>query len=457
MIDVNDHAPVFNQSHYRMTIRENNLPEQHVGTVHASDGDILENANLTYILLGEVSKNFTISEQTGQIYANSIFDREKGDTYELTVIAQDKSQSPLTATARVSLYIEDEDDNGPVFQTRRYLFNVSENSPERTRVGAVLAEDDDLPPNNVVHYSLRNQSTHDGRFSIDPLTGVITTEMVLDRETRDMYVLNVEACSKCSSSRRKSSRAQVRVKVLDVNDNHPEVLTPNLSNFTVDVPKQARINHLVTRIEASDRDAGDNGRLSYSIVKTTDSDDLFSMRENTGEIVVKRELVAFSGRSYPILIKVRDHGPKIMVTTRDIVINIVDAVGSNAQKMGGLTSPLSTTHLAVIVGVIIGCLLMAIILIFTIVIIRRRNKMAAACSKKKPMPTPSELYWARSDLVSGVSALDDMSPTDSDKSGKFIDPNVITLKGEDAVAAKMAELAEMKAVEEGSYVKVLEF
>ncbi|XP_014817693.1 PREDICTED: protocadherin beta-8-like [Calidris pugnax] len=48
--DVNDNAPIFNESSYTMYVRENNVPTVLVGAVRAVDADVGPNAKVTYFL-----------------------------------------------------------------------------------------------------------------------------------------------------------------------------------------------------------------------------------------------------------------------------------------------------------------------------------------------------------------------------------------------------------------------
>nr|XP_021482008.1 protocadherin beta-15-like [Meriones unguiculatus] len=49
--DINDNAPAFTQSSYTLSVRENNSPALHIGTIRATDSDSGSNAHITYSLL----------------------------------------------------------------------------------------------------------------------------------------------------------------------------------------------------------------------------------------------------------------------------------------------------------------------------------------------------------------------------------------------------------------------
>lgn len=82
----------------------------------------------------------------------------------------------------------------------------------------------------------------------------------------------------------------------DKNDNKP-VFYP--LNYYVEVPESASIGYLVTKLTASDPDAGDNGRVEYSIA--TEGVTKFSVNKDTGELTVSASGLN-AGDSYTILV-----------------------------------------------------------------------------------------------------------------------------------------------------------
>ncbi|XP_010018643.1 PREDICTED: protocadherin beta-15-like, partial [Nestor notabilis] len=72
--DVNDNAPVFNQTSYTMYVRENSVPTVLVGTISAVDADVGSNAKVTYSLVpvhpaGEPSCScISVNSETGDVF-----------------------------------------------------------------------------------------------------------------------------------------------------------------------------------------------------------------------------------------------------------------------------------------------------------------------------------------------------------------------------------------------------
>ena len=78
---------------------------------------------------------------------------------------------------------------------------------------------------NVVHSSKCPvyfiDGNHDGAFTIDQqYSGIIKTNIVLDREIRDSYELKVTATDEGSPP--KTGYTKVIVKIIDINDNQPQ-------------------------------------------------------------------------------------------------------------------------------------------------------------------------------------------------------------------------------------------
>lgn len=81
----------------------------------------------------------------------------------------------------VLLQVTDTNDNPPVFTESSYSFDVLENSPRGSRVGQVVAQDEDEGVNGLVTYTVISDWANDV-FSLNPQSGVFTLTARLDYE-----------------------------------------------------------------------------------------------------------------------------------------------------------------------------------------------------------------------------------------------------------------------------------
>lgn len=83
----------------------------------------------------------------------------------------------------------------------------------------ISASDDDQGQNSRVLYHIVD-GNHDNAFVIEPaFSGVVKTNIVLDREIRDSYRLTVIATD--DGVPQMTGTATLRINIVDVNDNQP--------------------------------------------------------------------------------------------------------------------------------------------------------------------------------------------------------------------------------------------
>ncbi|XP_069725648.1 protocadherin beta-15-like [Phaenicophaeus curvirostris] len=139
--DVNDNAPVFNQTSYTMYVRENNVPTVLVGTVYASDADIGPNAKVTYSLapvhpIGQPPCScISVNSENGHVFVLRPLDYEQLKQTEVLVIASDAGSPPLSANVTVHLVVVDENDNAPLV-----LHPAQDSSPASSELVPMSAE-----------------------------------------------------------------------------------------------------------------------------------------------------------------------------------------------------------------------------------------------------------------------------------------------------------------------------
>ncbi|XP_076174537.1 dachsous cadherin-related 1 [Ptiloglossa arizonensis] len=299
--DVNDNPPVFERNEYHVEVPEGAKLDSQILQVTAVDLDTGNNARLSYRLQG--SSAFRISPNTGWIYLAQTLDRETLDRHALTVLATDNGSPAATASASVLVTVLDDNDNDPRFEKDFYGFELLENLPSGTLVGSVSASDPDLGKNALLRYAVVQANSS---FTVDPDTGEIVTKEPLDRETKSVHELVLEARDQGTPSR--AARVPLKVTVLDVNDNSPEIVDPQ--GDVVSVREEQPPGTEVARVRALDTDLGENASVTYTILKDRDSDgyNVFTIDPITGMIRTKAVLDHEERNVYRVSVKATDAG-----------------------------------------------------------------------------------------------------------------------------------------------------
>lgn len=112
-------------------------------------------------------------------------------------------------------------------------------------------------------------SSSDGDRSLDvhPTTGWVYVKGLLDRETQDTYEMTVVASDNGSPSPL-AATVVVVITVADVNDNDPEF---DRDHYEFHVEENRPAGTTFGAVFASDRDAGDNALVRYSLIPTNSS------------------------------------------------------------------------------------------------------------------------------------------------------------------------------------------
>ncbi|KAM6251815.1 protocadherin beta-15-like [Porphyrio hochstetteri] len=182
--DVNDNAPVFNQTSYTMYVRENNMPTVFVGTVSASDADVGPNAKVTYSLLPSLPAErppcscISVNSENGHVFVLRPLDYEHVRQMEVSVSAYDAGSPRLSTNVTVRLVVVDENDNSPLV-----LHPAQDSSPVSSElvpisaeagylVTKVVAVDADSGQNSWLSYHLL-KATDPGLFVVGTQSGEV--------------------------------------------------------------------------------------------------------------------------------------------------------------------------------------------------------------------------------------------------------------------------------------------
>ncbi|XP_067849588.1 protocadherin Fat 4 [Heptranchias perlo] len=318
--DINDHAPVFERSTYRVDIGEDVPVGSYIRGISATDGDSGLNAKLRY---STVSGNrlgwFNISEGSGLITSAAVLDRETASQVILNISAKDQGVHPKTSYTTLIINIIDVNDQAPTFTHGSYRISIPENSPPGTQLTIFTAVDKDLGANGTVRFLLDPETPlhyHD-LFRLDPVSGRLTCVTELDREEQAAYTLFIQARDKGSPPL--SSVAEVNVTLKDINDNSPTFYPVQ---YFANIKENEPPGTYITTVSAADPDLGRNGTVRYSI---TAGDTLrFQINWNTGVISTRLSLDREEKTAYQLQVVATDGGNLRSQSPAIVTITVID-------------------------------------------------------------------------------------------------------------------------------------
>nr|XP_036872465.1 protocadherin beta-11-like [Manis javanica] len=328
VMDVNDNAPELTVSSITNPIPENS-PQTVVMVFSIRDRDSGDNGkiicslpeDLPFLLKSSVENYYTLETE-------SPLDRESQAEYNITITVTDLGTPRLKSEHSISVQVADVNDNAPAFSQSAYTLWVRENNGPALHIGSVSATDPDSGANAQVTYSLLPPG--DARLplaslvSISADTGQLFALRPLDFEALRAFEFGVGAAD--GGSPALSSRALVRVQVLDANDNAPVVLYPPQNGSapcTELVPRAADAGYLVTKVVAVDGDSGQNAWLSYQLLRATEPG-LFGVWAPSGEVRTARQLSERDAPRHRLAVLVRDHGEPPLSATVTLHVLLVD-------------------------------------------------------------------------------------------------------------------------------------
>ncbi|XP_060035775.1 protocadherin gamma-B4 isoform X9 [Erinaceus europaeus] len=338
VLDINDNAPEVKFQSLPDIIMEDTQQGTHIALLKVHDKDSGQNGEVVCKLEDDVPfKILASSKNTYKLVTASLLDREQIPEYNITIIATDRGQPPLSSSITITLHIGDINDNPPFFAQPSYLVQVEENNPPGASIAQVSASDPDLGPNGRVSYSIGRVSYSivgsdlapralASFVSLSAQSGVLFAQRAFDHEQLRGFALTLQARDQGSPAR--SANVSLRVLVGDRNDNAPRVLYPALgpdgSALFDTVPRAAQPGYLVTKVVAVDADAGHNAWLSYHVLQASEPG-LFGLGLRTGEVRLARPLGDRDAARQRLLVAVRDGGRPPLSATATLLLVFADS------------------------------------------------------------------------------------------------------------------------------------
>ncbi|XP_031718378.1 protocadherin-19 isoform X5 [Anarrhichthys ocellatus] len=325
--DLNDNAPRFPTSHIDIEISENASPGTRFPLEGASDPDSgifgVQSYSITpNELFGLEIKTRGDGSKIAELVVQKSLDRETQSHYTYEISAEDGGDPPKIGAVQLNIKVIDSNDNNPVFDEPVYTVNVMENSPINTLVIDLNATDPDEGTNGEVVYSFNSYVTEKTRdtFNIDPGTGIITVNGVLDYEAAKIYEIDVQAKDLGPNSI--PAHCKVTVNVMDTNDNPPVISLLSLNTEVVEVSENAQRGYVIALVRVSDKDSGANGKVQCRLQGNVP----FRLQEyeSFSTILVDGRLDREQKDTYNLTIQAEDSGTPPLRATKSLVVKVTD-------------------------------------------------------------------------------------------------------------------------------------
>ncbi|XP_069932324.1 protocadherin beta-15-like [Oryctolagus cuniculus] len=322
VLDVNDNAPEFAQQLYQVQVAENSPIGSVIATVSARDLDTGINGEIFYSFFygdEEISKTFAVNELTGEIKIIRMLDFENIVSYEVDIKASDGLG--LFGKCTVIIQVLDINDNAPELKVAKVVSPVPENAPVTT-VALFSIRDRDSGENGRMVCSIQDDVPFTLKSSVENFYTLVT-EGPLDRETRAEYNITITVSD--LGTPRLTTRHHIAVQVSDVNDNAP---TFSQAAYTLLVRENNSPGLLIGSVSASDRDAGANAQVTYSLLPPPQQPDvaaLVSVHADSGQLYALRALDYEALRAFEFGVRAADRGSPALSSEARVRVQLLDA------------------------------------------------------------------------------------------------------------------------------------
>ncbi|XP_078087813.1 protocadherin-10-like [Mustelus asterias] len=332
ILDLNDNAPVFQRKEVHLEISEL-MP---AGTTFPLQGATDADAGTNMVRSYQLSPNeyFTLKSQadteltgTPELVLERPLDREQQSTHRLTLTAFDGGIPQKSGTTQININVIDANDNAPVCEQNVYHITTAENVRKNTLIVKVTAVDLDEGLNGEVTYSLSENTADRVRevFSLNSVNGEIRVTGPLDFEETENYQVLIQA--KDRGTHPVPVYCKVLIKVTDVNDNYPEIITKSTLNS---IQENASPNTAVALFRVTDRDSTNRQKVYCRIARDIPFK-LNSSSSNYYTLVTHSDTDREKVPEYNITITCTDTGSPPLSTTKTIRVQVSD-INDNAPR-----------------------------------------------------------------------------------------------------------------------------
>ena len=326
--DMNDKSPFFESSAEATVYEFLPVGSEVLNGFEAIDEDIGSNADLRYFLFSANDRElFTMNSTTSGLFTAAVLNKTVQDLYNLTVLVMDQGTPPRFGYGTIIVMVLDSNDMIPVFSSPLYEINFPESSPPGASILTVNATDADVGTNSEIRYFIVSNDSNSARFSLDEVSGVLTTVDMFDREMDSVIDLAIIAVDSGLVPHPLTDSATVRVIVEDVNDNFPIF---NASSYEVTVRENMEVNSTIAVVLAHDADAtSPNNIISYSL--RGNRSHILGIDSALGEIYISGEVDWEEGEEFIVDVVATDQSGSNLSLSSSVPlrVSIVDVNDNN--------------------------------------------------------------------------------------------------------------------------------
>ncbi|KAF9810081.1 hypothetical protein SFRURICE_011249 [Spodoptera frugiperda] len=318
IVDVNNKPPVLIEPG-TITVRENTQVGTQIYRAAAYDPD--DQPVLRYAIdkAGSVARDedgvpislaeydylalWDLNAVDGTLKVVRLLDREKLEIVKLVITVEDMAAIDggprQTASATLTIVVDDENDNNPVFRKPLYKTSITENSKNGVNIATVIADDADK--NKSMNYFLEGREELLNLVHMDSKTGEVVVASKIDHELYPWINLTVKGVD--SGVPPRYSVVDLFIQVLDENDNNPIFES---SAFEYRVLEDVEPGTTIANILARDADSGEFGKITYLLDRMS-TQGKFLINADTGALTVSDWLDRETQATYNLVIEAWDN------------------------------------------------------------------------------------------------------------------------------------------------------
>ncbi|KAM9849600.1 protocadherin Fat 4-like [Aulostomus maculatus] len=326
VLDNNDNTPVFAKSLYKARVFENVPVGTTLLTLNATDADEGANKEIMYTLSTKeqdhILQVFKIDPDTGTLTVEGNIDYEENPAFEIRAQASDKGQPPMSAHCKVLVEVVDLNDNAPEITVTSLLDTVREDAQVGTAIALVSVLDRDGGRNGEVHCTIDEKTPFKLETNYKNYYSLVVNG-ALDRESSSHYNITIRARDEGSPPL--SSSSVISVQVSDVNDNAPRFSSPEIDIY---VKENSPVGTVLKTVIALDADTHENGKVSYSFLKSNSNSvglsNMININSDTGDLVSLQSFNYEELKTFRFQVQATDSGVPPLSSNVTVNVFILD-------------------------------------------------------------------------------------------------------------------------------------